>query len=40
MATFLVSAERVGYFCKDKDSTPNMPVFNLTVSLKEDAKKV
>ncbi|KNC84399.1 hypothetical protein SARC_03392 [Sphaeroforma arctica JP610] len=32
--------ERVGYFCKDPDSTADRPVFNLTVSLKEDAGKV
>eukprot|EP01134_Creolimax_fragrantissima_P007841 CFRG7841T1 len=31
--------ERVGYFCKDPDSTPDRPVFNLTVSLKEDSAK-
>ncbi|NUQ85363.1 MAG: glutamine--tRNA ligase/YqeY domain fusion protein [Anaerolineales bacterium] len=27
--------ERVGYFCADPDSTPEKPVFNLTVSLKD-----
>ena len=32
--------ERVGYFCVDPDSTAQRPVFNLTVSLKEDSKKV
>lgn len=26
--------ERVGYFCKDKDSTPGKPIFNRTVTLK------
>ena len=26
--------ERLGYFCVDKDSTPEKPVFNLTVNLK------
>lgn len=26
--------ERNGYFCKDADSTPELPVFNLTVDLK------
>lgn len=31
--------QRVGYFCKDADSTAAKPVFNLTVSLKEDALK-
>jgi glutaminyl-tRNA synthetase len=27
--------ERQGYFCADADSTPDMPVFNRTVSLKD-----
>ncbi|HEU4684397.1 MAG TPA: glutamine--tRNA ligase/YqeY domain fusion protein [Nitrospira sp.] len=27
--------ERLGYFCKDPDSTPALPVFNRTVSLKD-----
>ena len=27
--------QRVGYFCKDKDSTDEMPVFNRTVPLKD-----
>ncbi|MCQ3938247.1 MAG: glutamine--tRNA ligase [Chloroflexi bacterium] len=27
--------ERLGYFCADRDSTPEKPVFNLTVSLKD-----
>ncbi|HPA45833.1 MAG TPA: glutamine--tRNA ligase/YqeY domain fusion protein [bacterium] len=31
--------ERLGYFCKDPDSTPNHPVFNRTVSLKDSWKK-
>jgi glutaminyl-tRNA synthetase len=31
--------QRVGYFCKDKDSTEALPVFNLTVSIKEDPSK-
>ena len=26
---------RVGYFCKDQDSTPEMPVFNRVVGLKD-----
>jgi len=26
---------RSGYFCKDRDSTPELPVFNLVVSLKD-----
>lgn len=29
---------RKGYYCKDKDSTEKLPVFNLTVSLKETNK--
>ena len=27
--------ERIGYFCKDRDSTPEKPVFNRTVQLKD-----
>ncbi|MFN3684272.1 MAG: glutamine--tRNA ligase/YqeY domain fusion protein [Fimbriimonadaceae bacterium] len=27
--------ERVGYFCADRDSTPGLPVFNRTVTLKD-----
>lgn len=27
--------ERIGYFCKDADSTPEKPVFNRTVTLKD-----
>ncbi|MBK9601863.1 MAG: glutamine--tRNA ligase/YqeY domain fusion protein [Anaerolineales bacterium] len=30
-----VQFERVGYFCADPDSTPEKPVFNLTVNLKD-----
>jgi len=30
---------RLGYFCADKDSTPEKPVFNRSVSLKESFKK-
>ncbi|MDR2573675.1 MAG: glutamine--tRNA ligase/YqeY domain fusion protein [Desulfovibrio sp.] len=30
-----VQFERLGYFCKDKDSTPEMPVFNRTISLRD-----
>ena len=26
---------RVGYFCKDRDSSPTLPVFNLVVGLKD-----
>lgn len=32
--------ERLGYFCVDKDSTPEKPVFNLTVNLKDTWSKV
>jgi glutaminyl-tRNA synthetase len=31
--------ERKGYFCKDKDSNPNTPVFNRTVTLKDSWSK-
>lgn len=31
---------RLGYFCVDKDSTPEMPVFNRTVALKDAWKKI
>ncbi|KAI1722084.1 tRNA synthetases class I (E and q), catalytic domain-containing protein [Ditylenchus destructor] len=31
--------ERIGYFCVDKDTTPEKIVFNRTVSLKEDREK-
>ena len=31
---------RLGYFCVDKDSTPDMPVFNRTVALKDSWKKI
>ena len=30
-----VQFERVGYFCKDKDSTDERPVFNRTVGLRD-----
>ena len=33
-----VQFERVGYYIKDKDSTPDHPVFNKTVSLKDGYK--
>lgn len=32
--------QRVGYFCVDPDSTDEKPVFNLTVSIKEDPRKI
>ena len=30
-----VQFERLGYFCKDKDSTPELPVFNRTATLRD-----
>ena len=33
-----VQFERVGYFFRDKDSTPEKPVFNKTVALKDSFK--
>ena len=33
-----VQFERVGYFFQDPDSTPERPVFNKTVSLKDSYK--
>jgi glutaminyl-tRNA synthetase len=33
-----VQFERVGYYIKDKDSTPEHPVFNKTVALKDSYK--
>ncbi len=32
--------ERIGYFCKDKDSLPGKPVFNRTVTLKDSWAKM
>ena len=32
--------ERVGYFCVDKDSTPDTPVFNRTATLKDTWQKI
>jgi glutaminyl-tRNA synthetase len=32
--------ERQGYFCADPDSTPQKPVFNLTVSLRDSWAKI
>jgi glutaminyl-tRNA synthetase len=32
--------ERIGYFCVDRDSTPERPVFNRTVGLKDTWAKV
>lgn len=31
---------RIGYFCKDPDSTEDYPVFNKTVGLKDKWKKI
>jgi len=31
----LFQFERIGYFCVDPDSTPELPVFNRTVTLKD-----
>ena len=31
---------RMGYFCKDKDSTAELPVYNRTVGLKDSWAKV
>lgn len=31
---------RLGYFCVDKDSTSEKPVFNRTVALKDSWKKI
>ena len=35
-----VQFERLGYFCVDPDSTPERPVFNRTVTLKDSWAKV
>lgn len=32
--------QRIGYFCTDYDSTPDHPVFNRTVSLKDSWGKI
>jgi len=32
---FRMQLERVGYFCKDRDSTPERPVWNRTIGLKD-----
>ncbi|HPP00188.1 MAG TPA: glutamine--tRNA ligase/YqeY domain fusion protein [bacterium] len=37
---FRCQFERLGYFCKDPDSTPGRPVFNRTVSLKDSWSKI
>ena len=33
-----VQFERLGYFCRDRDSTPTRPIFNRTVGLRDTAK--
>ena len=35
-----VQFERLGYFCKDRDSTPETPVFNRTATLRDTWAKV
>jgi glutaminyl-tRNA synthetase len=40
VAEFPVQFERLGYFCKDKDSTPDKPVFNRAVTLKDTWAKI
>lgn len=35
-----VQFERVGYFCKDRDSTDGLPVFNRTVTLRDTWAKI
>lgn len=35
-----VQFQRIGYFCVDKDSTPEKPVFNRTVSLRDSWAKI
>jgi glutaminyl-tRNA synthetase len=37
---FRCQFERLGYFCKDPDSTPARPVFNRTVALKDSWRKI
>ncbi|MEW6235504.1 MAG: glutamine--tRNA ligase/YqeY domain fusion protein [Candidatus Omnitrophota bacterium] len=37
---FKCQFERLGYFCKDADSTPDRPVFNRTVPLKDSWSKI
>jgi glutaminyl-tRNA synthetase len=32
--------ERLGYFCVDKDSTQDMPVFNRTLNLRDSWAKI
>jgi glutaminyl-tRNA synthetase len=37
---FICQFERKGYFCVDKDSTPQRPVFNRTVTLKDEWARI
>ncbi|WP_320171003.1 glutamine--tRNA ligase/YqeY domain fusion protein [Maridesulfovibrio sp.] len=37
---FRCQFERIGYFCSDPDSTPEKPVFNRTVGLRDTWKKI
>ena len=37
---FRCQFERLGYFCVDKDTTPHRPVFNRTVTLKDEWAKL
>ncbi|NDV25770.1 glutamine--tRNA ligase/YqeY domain fusion protein [Desulfovibrio sp. JC010] len=37
---FRCQFERIGYFCADPDSTPEKPVFNRTVTLRDTWKKI
>ena len=39
-AGFRCQFERLGYFCVDSESTPEKPVFNLTVNLKDTWSKI
>ncbi len=35
-----VQFERLGYFCRDRDSTADLPVFNRTLGLRDTWAKV
>ena len=37
---FICQFERIGYFCADKDSSSEKPVFNRTVSLKDEWARI
>ncbi|MGC9327536.1 MAG: glutamine--tRNA ligase, partial [Candidatus Hinthialibacter sp.] len=39
-AGFRCQFERLGYFCKDKDSSPENPVFNRTTPLRDSWGKI